>query len=183
MPNLLPYRDYSEHDVINLYACELEASKGTLVRPTISPSKNAIELTSNAPGGKYKNTLSDLFEVVGKVTPTVSYTDKALGIILCDVQERDENGEKIIFNPRKASEKNIVSPNIHSVPILTRGIILINDIDTSNHTIAGGGVPSIGDAAYVGDTGRIATDGTIKIGKFLSTLDTNGYVLVKIDFD
>lgn len=183
MPNLLPFRDYDEHDVINFYSCAIEATRGTVVKPTASPAKNPIELSSFFPGAKYGNTVTALFEVVGKVTPTEVYTDKAIGILLYDVKQTDENGNKLILSPSKAIEKGTVLPNVQSAPILTKGIILINDIDTSNHTIAGGGAPSIGDAAYVGDTGRIGTDGTIKIGKFLSTTDANGYVLVKIDFD
>lgn len=182
MPNLLPYKNYSEYDVINLYACDVEATKGTVVAPVTDPNKNAIELTSSSPGAKYSNVIADQFEIFGKVTPTVSYTDKAIGILLYDVLEKDENGQKLIFNPRKAAEKNVVLPNIHAAPILTKGIILINDIDTSNHTIAGGGLPLIGDTAWVGNNGRIGTDGTINIGKFLSTIDSNGYALVKINF-
>jgi len=184
MPNLLPFRDYSEHDVINLFACSVVANKGTLVKPTQSPGKDPISL-SNGLGAQYKNTVNNLFDVVGRVEPIVSWNDAptAIGLLLYDVREEDENGEKLIFNPRKMSEMNVVLPLVHAAPILTKGIVLINDIDIANHTIAGGGNPSIGDAAYVGDGGRIATDGTVKIGKFLSTIGSNGFCLVKVDFD
>ena len=191
MPNLLPYRDYNEHDVINLYTCVTVANKGILVKPITSPKDNngtdnsnagPLKLTSDGVGERFQNTISDLFEIVGEVSPVVNYTDLPgpIGILLHDVRDLDENGEKLIHNPRKMAEKNIVLPKVQAAPILTKGIILINDIDTFSKT-GGGGLPSIGAAAYVGDNGRIGTDGMIVLGKFLSKIDQNGYCLVKLN--
>jgi hypothetical protein len=191
MPNLLPFRDYSEHDVINLYTCTEVSSKGTLVKPVRSPKNNGltdsstsgpIKLTSEGAGKRFENTISDLFDIVGQVSPVQNYNDAPapIGILLYSVQELDENGEKLIYNPRKIAEKGIVLPRIQAVPILTKGIVLINDIDTTNRG-NGGGNPDIGDIAYVGNSGRIGTDGLIVIGKFLTGVDENGYCLVKIN--
>jgi len=184
MPNLMPFRNYSEYDIINLFACSVEATKGTLVKPIQKLEKNPLNLSQNAPGAKYSNVVNNLFELTGRVEPIVNYNDvpTALGILLYDVREKDENGEKLILNPRKAAEMNVVLPKIHAAPVLTKGIVLINDIDVSNHG-SGGGNPSIGDAAYVGDAGKISTDGLVKIGKFLSPIGSDGYALVKVDFD
>jgi hypothetical protein len=167
-----------------MFACTVEAAKGTLVKPIRKLEKNSLELTEDAPGMKANNIVNNLFQLTGQVEPVSTFEDvpTAIGIILYDVREKDENGERLILNPRKAAEMNVVLPKVNAVPILTRGIIVINDIDTSNH-VSGGGLPEIGDAAYVGDNGRIATDGRVKIGKFLSPLDENGYALVKVDFD
>ena len=74
---------------------------------------------------------------------------------------------------------DVVIKDIQSVPILTRGLILVNDIDETNRG-GGGGAPDVGDAAYVGSNGRIGTDGVVVIGRFLSEKDENGYALVKI---
>ena len=49
--------------------------------------------------------------------------DVPLGMLLYDVREDDENGEKLIFNPRKAAENDYVISG-QAVPILTRGIVL-----------------------------------------------------------
>jgi len=184
MPNLKPFRDYSEHDVINLLSCDVIATKGTIVKPKKQFNKNPLELTNTAPGAQYENTISNLFNIVGSVEPVVNYDDTPipLGVLLYDVKEKDENGEKLIFNPRKAAEMNIVLPKINTAPILTKGLIMINDIDTSSH-VSGGGEPDLGDIAYVGNDGKIATDGIIKIGRFLSTKDQDGYCLVRIDFN
>lgn len=192
MPNLRPFRSYDEHDVINLYSCVTTANKGTLVKPTRSPRYNGgsndgsnagpLTLGSDAPGAKFDNTVNNLFDIVGQVTPTVNHDDAPapIGILLYTVAEYDENGEKLINNPRKAAEMNVILPKVQAAPILTKGIILINDIDTTNRG-SGGGNPDIGDFAYAGSNGRVATDGAVVIGRFLSKVDENGYCLVKIN--
>jgi hypothetical protein len=191
MPNLLPFRDYSEHEVLNFFSCTAVANKGTLVKPLkswksvgVSDKRTAgpLDLGTSAPGATYPNTVTQNFELVGQVEPVVDYDDvpSAMGILLKDVREFDENGEKLIFNSRKAAEMDVIIKDIQAVPVLTRGLILVNDIDETNRG-GGGGVPDIGDAAYVGSAGSIGTDGIIVIGKFLSRKDENGYALVKIN--
>jgi hypothetical protein len=191
MPNLRPFRDYSEHDVINIFSCTTSATKGTLVKPVRSwkdssgtelSSAGPLKLGSSSAGASYSNVVANLFDIVGTVSPVVNYDDAPapLGIILNTVAEYDENGERLINNPRKAIEMGIVLPNVQAVPILTKGLVYINDIDTTNR-FSGGGNPDIGDFAYVGDSGKIATDGTVVVGKFLSKIDENGYCLVKLN--
>lgn len=190
MPNLLPFRDYSEHEVLNFFACADIADKGTLVKPKRSwkstgvsdrSTAGPLNIGNSAPGAIYSNTVTQNFELVGQVEPVVNHDDlpSPIGILLKDIREFDENGEKLIFNSRKAAEMDVIIKDIQAVPILTRGLILVNDIDTTNRG-GGGGNPDIGDAAYAGSNGRIATDGVLVIGKFLSRLDENGYTLVKI---
>lgn len=189
MPMLKPFRDYSEHDVINLFACDSIATRGTLVKPIRSwKNNNGVESSTSGPlnftstgaGQKYTNIVNSMFEINGKVTPVVNYTDspKPIGILLNDVKEFDENGKKLLYDRRKMEEMGVVLKDYHSVPILTRGLILINDIEIDNKT-GGGGLPDIGDAAYVGNNGKISTDGIIPIGTFLSKKDENGYALVR----
>ena len=201
MPNLKPFRNYSEHDVINLYAYlgEAPVSKGTLVTP--------INTWKNSDGGVYEvpvditstlNAVSARFDVIAEVTatPTFDTVPAPLGIILKDVREVDENGEYLIYNPRKLAEMDAVLPN-QAVPILTKGIIYTNDFDVTVRSAFGSGLvptgsgipplpftgllPIAGYPAFAGDDGRIATDGIVLIGKFLSTIDEEGYALVKLD--
>ena len=185
MPNLLPFRDYSEHDIINLYSCNTVATKGTLVKPITPIGKNVLNLSNVSVGNKFSNTVNNYFDIIGQVEIITAYNDvpSALGLLLYDVRETDENGERLIFNPRKMAEMGVVMPIIHAVPILTRGIVSINDIDETARSGGVGGAPQLGAAAYVGNNGRIAVNGIIKIGKFLSTKDDNGYCLVKVSFD
>jgi len=185
MPNLLPFRDYSEHEVINLYSCNTVATKGTLVKLITPLGKNVLNLSDISIGNKFSNTISNNFDIIGQVEIVTAYNDvpSALGLLLYDVRKTDENGQPLIFNPQKMAEMGVVMPIIHAVPILTRGIVSINDIDETARVGGSGGVPQIGAAAYVGNNGRIGVNGIIKIGKFLSTKDSSGYCLMKVNFD
>ena len=186
MPKLRPYRQYSEHDVINglfSYAGTVPLEAGAIVKisSNFKNSDNTIsDFTELSP---IDNTISSLFSCVGSVTKTVNFDDtpKPIGITLKKIAEVDENGYPLIYEPRKAAERDVILPH-QAVPILTKGIVLINDIDVADHTGAGGGNPSPGDAAYVGDDGRFATDGLVVVGQFLSSLDADGYCLVRFDF-
>jgi hypothetical protein len=194
MPNLKPFRDYSEHEVLSIYAFTgtLPASRGTLVT-AVQTWKNAegpFALTGSSPRNlsPVGNSLSARFDVMGLVEADPKAPDNntklvPIGITLKDVREYDENGERLIFHPRKLAEMDSVLAG-HAVPILTRGIVYVNDIDTGNYGgIEGnnGGLPDVGDAAYAGANGQIATDGIIPVGKFLSTIGADGYALVKIN--
>ena len=185
MPNLLPFRDYNEHEVINLYSCNTVATKGTLVKLIAPVGQNVLNISNISVGNKFVNTLNNNFDILGQVEIVTGFTDvpSALGLLLYDVRETDENGERLIFNPQKMAEMNVVLPKINAVPILTRGIVLINDIDETPRLNGSGGPPVLGAAAYAGNNGRIGVNGAIKIGKFLSTKDSNGYCLMKVNFD
>jgi len=188
MPNLKPFRDYSEHFVLNIFSCNTVATKGTLVKPvrswkdnggTDSSTAGPLNLTSTSVGQKFNSTLNNFFDINASVTITVNYNDtpKPIGILLKDVKEEDENGNLLVYNPRKVAEMDVAVKDYQAVPILTKGLILVNDIDISR----GGGDPDLGDAAYAGDNGKIATNGTILIGTFLSPKDENGYCLVNLN--
>jgi hypothetical protein len=185
MINLKPFRQYSENDVINLfsYIGDYPTPAGTVVKVTHNYQTvegNVLDISQNLTSAN--NALSPVFGVVGSVTKVNNFNDtpKPIGILLNTVAEYDENGDLFIHNPRKAAETNTVLPH-QAVPVLTRGIVLISGIDLSNNG-TGGGAPEPGDAAYVGNNGTIATDGVIHIGQFLSEIDSDGYVLVKLNF-
>lgn len=124
---LMPYRQYSEHDVINLYSL-LGASgdAGALVKVTsgaANPS-NPDGYSSNQLGATV-NTLSYSFryETKLKVEHTASGDDSfaAIGILLWDVRETDENGLPLRYFPQRAKEILAVISG-QTVPIAMRGI-------------------------------------------------------------
>jgi hypothetical protein len=69
---------------------------------------------------------------------------------------------------------DVIIKDLQAAPILTRGLVLVNDIDIT------GGAPDAGDAAYASTNGRFGTTGVIVVGRFLSKQDENGYALVKL---
>lgn len=174
--DLKPFRDYDEHDVINLFATDtIPMNKGTVVRVTTGvKADDVVNNLAGAPGAAYGNTVSERWAVVGHVTPWVS-GQTALGMALYDTKETDENGEKYIFNPRKAKEAQVLLSG-QPVPLVKRGRFFLSGV-------AGG--PTAGAAAYLDDTGTgtLSPTGLTRVGQFLGGKDADGWTLVELNID
>ena len=194
---LRPYRDYSEHDVVNLFAVDAAqdangviATAGTVVKVTgngFQPVADStlgggtgflgtipVDLggTLSIPG--LSNVVSNRYVVNAKVAPATNTDLVALGITLMSTQELDENGEKLVFNPRKAAEKGVVISG-QAVPVLTKGIVVYSGSDISN-------TANVGAPVYVSATaGLTTTAGNATVGRLLSK-PVNGIALVKLNF-
>ena len=196
---LRPFRDYNEHDVVNLFAFDgaqdangVIATAGTVVK-VIGNGFQPVVASTN-PGGTgflgavpvdmaglvgagFANTVSNRYALTSKVG-AASSGDAALGITLISTQELDENGEKLIFNPRKAAEKNVVVSG-QGVPVLTKGIVVYSGTEISNSASVGAGV-------YLSTTaGELSTvvnhNAGAKVGSLLSK-PVNGVALIKLNF-
>ena len=180
MPNLKPFRDYSEHDVINLFQVSgtYPVTKGTFVTvfgsgvnlrdenqlDNISPFGNSHSAKFNVPWAAY-------------AAPSGTTRSNALGVTLKDVRTVDENGELLIFRPRKAAEMDVIISG-QACPILTRGALLYSGIV---------GTPSYGSGALPSDAG----DGSLKVAgaynasthvaKFLGPINQDGYALIEVN--
>ena len=188
---LRPFRDYDEHDVLNLFAYDttglnagsISITKGSLVK-IATGWKNydsgvelggGIEFIGGAGTLQPTNVVSQRYGVTAKVV-TSTTGETPVGMMLYDVKDVDENGELLKYNPRKAAEMQAVIPG-QAVPIVTRGIFLVQGVL---------GTPTAGGTAYAGGTGQITSStGTnptanVAIGKFLGAADTNGETLVKL---
>ncbi len=188
---LRPFRDYDEHDVLNLFSYDttgltagsINITKGSLVK-IATGWKNydsgvelggGLEFIGSAGTLSPTNVVSQRYGVTAKVV--VSTTGETpIGMMLYDVRDADENGELLKYNPRKAAEMQVLIPG-QAVPVVTRGIFLVQGVL---------GTPSAGGTAYAGGTGQITAStgggGTVNvaIGKFLGAADTNGETLVKL---
>jgi hypothetical protein len=200
---LRPFRDYSEHDVVNLFtysgqqnANGVIATAGTVVK-VIGNGFQPI-VASTTPGGTgflgavpvdlaglvgagFANTVSDRYALTAKVTAATS-GDAALGITLLSTQELDENGEKLVFNPRKAAEKNVVVSG-QSVPVLTKGVVVYSGDEIGSAAVGAGVYLSnlnVGELSTVNSTAGGATPGN-KVGTLLS-VPVNGVALIKLNF-
>jgi hypothetical protein len=177
MANLKPFRDYDEHDVINLFAVNAEsANKGTVVTADDNgvDLKSALSLDNLS---SYDNTLSAQFNVPWTVSPAASGAAKGqiVGLLLKDVRRYDENGEQLIYNPRKAAEMDVIITG-QACPILTKGLVLVNGIV---------GTPGFGSGAAVSDAGggdlKVVAYGSATVGKFLGPKNDEGYALLKVE--
>ena len=187
---LKPFRDYDEHEVVNLFAFADSAQAlgttdvvyaGSCVKVKEGwTNTDETQFLGNV-GAGYNNTVSQRYGV----NATVEYTDggadeAALGITLYDVREYDENGEALKFNPRKQAELQ-ASLSGQAVPICTRGLFLMStgSWDSSANVAINMDVFATGD-------GKITTLGqkayNNRIGRTLGGADADGSVLVKFDF-
>ena len=179
--NLRPFRDYDEHDVINLFAYHGDSTqvvKGLAVKlqAGFNPG-TSVNSTPNTAlgsiGASYANTVSERFGISSTVS-IASSGENVLGLTLMDVREFDENGEKLVFNPRKAAEIGAVVSG-QAVPVLTKGLVMYSGTNAT-----------VGHVAFVGATaGELASAATlpanaVKVGRWLSTAATN-VALLKIE--
>ncbi len=178
MANLKPFRDYDEHDVINLFAYSgTTANKGAVVVAQ-GQGVNLLDATSLDNLSSYGNTLSAQFNVPWTVTEATAAANKSqvVGMLLKDVRTVDENGERLIFNPRKAAEMDVIISG-QAVPVLTKGVVLVNGMV---------GTPGYGSGARPAASGNLqvtgwsASDNSI-IGKFLGPTGSDGYALFKLE--
>lgn len=178
--NLRPFRQYDEHDVVNLFAYSGDSTHVTAGKAVKvvgagfnASASNPVEDLGSV-GASYANTVSSRYGVVGKVAPALS-GDAVLGLTLMPVRETDENGEKLVFNPRKAAEMGVVISG-QAVPVLTRGIVLYSGLS----------VGTAGDAVYLstttaGDLTTTKVGNAVQVGKLLGSKDANGFALLKIE--
>ena len=199
MANLKPFRDYSEHDVINMFAFDgapdsngVIATKGTAVKilgnngiqpiSTSALGSEVVELDLPA-GSSYNNTVSFRYSATPKIAKATN-SDTALGIMLYDVRELDENGEKLTFNPRKAAEMNVVVSGQAS-PVLTKGIVLYEGLNTTLiPTTANAGDP-VYVSATAGELTTVNPGGATVVGKLLGkpvAVNSKGVALMQLQF-
>jgi hypothetical protein len=171
-----PFRDYSEHEVINLFALQGESNKGTFVTAAVS----GFDLSAGPnfeDDSSMDNTISARFNVANKVVAAPSGTVPAmvLGMTLKDVKSVDENGYPLKFEPRKAAERDLVISG-EAVPVVKRGVFLYSGVV---------GTPAFGSGLAISDVG----DGSLKtvpagssnaVAKALGPKDSNGFVLIDI---
>lgn len=174
-----PLRQYSESDVINMFAYDgPSASKGLLVKVHGNgwvSTDDPADMSAGA-GASYTNTVSSRYSTKAKLTLAGS-GDQAIGMLLMSVAETDENGEKLLYKPGKAAEMGVVVSG-QSVPVLSRGILLYSGATLAAETPTAGGV------LYGADNGEVTSvaGGTkVAVGQALGIKDSNNFVLIKLE--
>jgi len=177
---LLPFRQYDENDVINFYSLDAETGEaGSVVRVSLAdldtePIKYVERGDSNSWDATLGHGLSLYPEVTYKVTKCTGTgaTQRPLGIMLRDVRAKDENGENLLYYPRKKEELQCVVSG-ESVPVLTKGLVTVN-----TRALAGGLAPAINSVAVCSTNGTItgvahssasSDQKDVAVGKFIAT--------------
>ena len=145
---LLPFRQYNEHDVINMFALDDSVlSETQSITEThsgdagvfVKISNGNLDLDpvtygTNAYLGKtdYPFVGSNGYPSVSlKVTPASATDIRALGLTLWETAKYDENGQKLIYYPQKAAENQVLLPG-QTVPVATKGVFTLNSAAYNN---------------------------------------------------
>lgn len=186
-PYIRPFRDVSEHFVLNLFSWSgaipnVGVPRGTFVK-IISGWQAGQNLKDGGPVGGYQPGAPSLPisrryntpSVVGAITAS---GDLPLGLTLYETRELDENQIPLIFNKSKQAQLQAVLSG-ESVPIATKGLFIYSGIAST------GVIPANGGLAYLDNAGLLTPIGTAgvtpTVGAFLGPVDSHGWVLFKLD--
>jgi len=200
---LLPFRQYNEHDVVNMYALESDlalesttgdgqGSNGVFVTVTDGNfDQDVITYGSNSYLGK-----TDYPFVGGDMYPTNPLTisgatsgQKPLGLTLNQTAKEDENGEKLLYNSTKREELQSVLPG-QSVPVATRGIFTLAQAAFDGTLTVGSGVKmsdsndgkvAVADPSDTAAFGTVIGTGSRTSQGGLTDLFAGNFAIVKID--
>lgn len=188
---LLPFRQYDDNDVINLFAMDgNNKAAGTIVKVKSGGgnlNQDLIDLKDD--GSEFLHTLgnsySPLYRNPLEVT-TAAEGDVALGILLRDVRSTDENGENLRYYPEKKEELQCVLSG-ESVPVATKGVFTF-----MQGAFSGSIVPAPMTELKVSDDGLFSSAGEgSSVGVVLATgirnsgngdTHTGLYAIAKINF-
>jgi len=152
MLRILPFRQYDENDVINLFALDgayvnessTESSygdAGVFVKVSAGDfDKDPVAYSDNSYLGKtdYPFIKAQYPSVQLECAPAIS-GDSCLGLTLRQTAKYDENGEKFLYNPVKAEELFCVMPG-QAVPVASRGVFTLVSEGYSGALTVGGGI-------------------------------------------
>jgi len=185
---ILPYRQYDDNDVINMFAYEgTDVGAGTIVKVSAANlNDDLIDLVDG--GSAFLTTQGNAYSPLA-VNPlrvaTAGSGDAALGIIVRDVRDTDENGEKLRFYPQKKEELQCVLSG-ESVPVATKGVFTFMEGAFSGSLIP---APNVELGLRAGGTLATAVAADTVVGKVLATgsrpagdTHAGGYAIVNINF-
>ena len=190
---LLPFRQYNEHDVVNMFAI----STGNLTATqsiTETHSGDAgvfvkinggnLDLDPVTYGNNSYLGKTDYPFVGANQYPTASLTVTAasssdvrpLGITLWETALYDENGQKLLYYPQKAYENQVLLPG-QPVPIATKGIFTLTDAAYNNTANWAVGNPFVLSSVAGKVTGVATTyqqTGTTNVAAIIGTILATG---------
>ena len=186
---LRPFRDYDEHDVLNLFAFGdsavslgvsdvVYAGSVVKIKTGWKNDDETQDMIGNV-GAGYDNTVSQRWGVTAEVEYCNGGSETPLGVTVFDVREYDENQEALKFNPRKQDELQAVLTG-QAVPVATKGTFLF----ATGAWVANGAAVAAGASIYTSGDGQVTPTlqgANTKIGKALGGPDSDGAVLVKLE--
>ena len=139
---ILPFRQYSDHDVVNMYSVEEEmicdsttssdsaqGDAGVFVKVSDGNfDADPVTYQTNSYLGDTSYPFLGTTEMYPQVNLKITGAkdeDHAIGMTLYQTAKNDENGEKLLYNPQKQEELQAMLPG-QAVPVLTKGIVTLS---------------------------------------------------------
>jgi hypothetical protein len=175
-PLLKPFRDYSEHEVVNLFALDASSgNRGQLVKMVNFDPDNHNNFGGSLPGVPFNAYSADYVTNAHVTIAGSGDASGVLGLLLYDVRLNLPylNQPANLAEPYRLAEQQVV-PSGRTVPILSRGIVEIGGF---------AGTPAPGAGAYpaAGGTLRVAAAGSAgQVGTWLSSSGIDGYAILKV---
>jgi hypothetical protein len=183
---ILPYRDYSEHDVVNLFALEIGSGDDLSTFVSNGSGKFDAGVVVSVSAGDLPGEVSELraassdnlreylgasfsgahigfngYPANGMTVAPAAAGSRGLGITLRETLAFDENGEKLLYYKQKLDEAQGVLPG-QTVPVLTRGLVLLTGSAIN-------GTPSVGDDLEVKAGGLLGTQSSgVTVGSVIA---------------
>lgn len=191
--NLLPFRQYADAEVIQLWSADFTGQAGTLctIQPgNQTPGNEAGGYTTSAPLQAFTNVGNYAFNNARKVRPSAANDNRfqIAGVSLYTVALNDENGIPLRGQPyNQTLERGFVQTGF-TVPILARGIITVKQSQVAT-------TPAVTDIIVAGAGGLFSTltnnaannivvaSGNYAIGKVISSSGSafGGYYQFKLE--
>lgn len=123
---LLPFRDYDEHEVVNLFALDGLATAGTLVTASVfNPMLETANVFATMPIGYQHGSITSYRWInQNKVVVSTSGHTRydVLGLTLYDVKEVNEHNQALIYQGRDELDAKEIVLSGETVPIVRRGL-------------------------------------------------------------
>ena len=164
---ILPFRQYAEQDVVNLYSMDAanaqvdtaqgDGDAGIFVKVSAGDfSLDPVQYASNSYLGKtdYPFIGRDQYPSVPLKISAATSGSAVLGVTLLQTALADENGEKLLYYPQKKLETQSVLTG-EAVPVLGKGIITLANGNGSSLPRAVDGIVNVGDHLWVANAGYV----------------------------
>ena len=197
---LLPFRQYDEQDVVNLYAlgdAALESatgdgkgSNGVFVKVSNGDfNQETIEYGVNSYLGNeaYPHVGAGMYPSNPLTVAATVSGEFPIGLTLNQTAKADENGEKLLYNTTKKEELQAVLPG-QTVPVATKGIFTLSAAATGGNPLTlGGGFEAQADgkvggcsAGFSGSLGTVIGTGSRTSNGSVTDQFEGDYFIVKL---
>jgi len=199
---LLPFRDYNEKNVINLFSLDTNVGTHQLTDPDTNGDNDngvfvtvnsgnlnldPISLTSNSYLGKaHSSPVGRNRYPINPLRVKPAYTgENCIGLTLNQTLERDENDEKLLYYPVKKDELQAVVPG-ETVPVASKGVFTVTS-SAVDGSLTPGDQFKVSSSGKIGPTASGASDDPV-LGIVLGTGSraagdayAGNYYLIKLD--